>query len=524
MNIQIESLTHKHYSKILLAAIILFFLAARLYRISDNPPSLYWDEASIGYNAYSIIQTGRDEWGKFLPLHFRAFGEFKLPIFIYSVALFEKILGLNEWAVRLPAVLYSLGTVILVYLLARKVSGDDKISLLSSLFLSFCPWFFIFSRSGYEVSAGLMFFTLGLFLYFRSLDDYRFFLLSIFSFILSVYSYNSFRVLVPVTLIILVGYFCKQHLKNVQRVLPVLLLSLIIFVISMFPVIRLLRSDNGMGRLQTVGIFASSPGAFAILTNFTKNYLSHFSPEFLFSEGDKNLRSHQGGIGQLNWLNLPLLIAGIISILRSRKFICISILILTLISPIPAAITKESPHALRAITMAPLLSIVSAFGLVFIANLTRVRYLQALVVLSFFLSFTFYLYNFIYFYPALSSSDWQYGYKRIFLDYQNQFGKYDQVVVSDAYAQPYIFALFYLKYDPVGFRSQVHYNALGKWGFSTVEGFGNFLFKSVSPANIPKGRSLVFAAAKERLFNIKEKAVVKNLDNSTAFYVYEYQK
>src|SRR3989338_8630762 len=110
-------------TKLLLAFICLLFLFTRLYEIAEIPPSLYWDEASISYNAYSVSQDGRDEWGEFLPIHFRAFGEFKLPVFVYASAIFVKVFGFNEFSVRLPAVLFSLGVVILVYFLGEKVSG-----------------------------------------------------------------------------------------------------------------------------------------------------------------------------------------------------------------------------------------------------------------------------------------------------------------------------------------------------------------------------------------------------------------
>src|SRR6185369_14911675 len=86
------------------SALILLFFTTRLINIKSNPPSLYWDEASIGYNAYSISLNLRDEWGKFLPIHFIAFGEFKLPVYVYSVAVFTKIFGMTEFAVRFPAV------------------------------------------------------------------------------------------------------------------------------------------------------------------------------------------------------------------------------------------------------------------------------------------------------------------------------------------------------------------------------------------------------------------------------------
>lgn len=95
-------------NKVLFTFLILLFLLTRLYGLISVPSSVYWDEASIGYNAYSILKTGKDEWGEFLPLHFRAFGEFKLPVYIYSTIPFVYVFGLNEVSVRLPSVFYSL--------------------------------------------------------------------------------------------------------------------------------------------------------------------------------------------------------------------------------------------------------------------------------------------------------------------------------------------------------------------------------------------------------------------------------
>src|SRR4030042_2777959 len=110
-------------NRFLLAIVLLFFLATRIYKIADIPPSVYWDEASIGYNAFAVATDLKDEWGNFLPLHFRAFGEFKLPVYIYSVVPFVKIFGLNAFAVRIPAVFYTLGILIVVYLLTKRITG-----------------------------------------------------------------------------------------------------------------------------------------------------------------------------------------------------------------------------------------------------------------------------------------------------------------------------------------------------------------------------------------------------------------
>src|SRR4030042_6876327 len=163
-------------NNIIFAFVLAIFLITRIFKIAEIPPSVYWDEASIGYNAFSIATDLRDEWGEKLPLHFRAFGEFKLPVYIYTVAVFVKAIGLNEYAVRLPAVLYSLGTLIIVYLLTKKITGKEGVAILASFILSFSPWFFIFSRTGYEATAGLFFFLLGTYL-FLLLDKSKFYIL-----------------------------------------------------------------------------------------------------------------------------------------------------------------------------------------------------------------------------------------------------------------------------------------------------------------------------------------------------------
>ena len=224
-------------NKFVFAAIFLLFLVTRIYKIADIPGSVYWDEASIGYNAYCIATDLKDEWGDFLPLHFRAFGEFKLPVYIYSTAVLVKAIGLNAYAVRLPAVLYSLGTLVVVYLLSKKITGKEAPALIASFIFTVSPWFFIFSRTGYEATAGLFFFLLATYLF---LEDKL--LISVISFILSFYSYNSFRIIIPIWLIMLVIYKFKE-LKQRKYLVPGIL-SILLFAASLYPVYRLYRFDG----------------------------------------------------------------------------------------------------------------------------------------------------------------------------------------------------------------------------------------------------------------------------------------
>jgi 4-amino-4-deoxy-L-arabinose transferase-like glycosyltransferase len=433
--------------------------------LADLPASVYWDEASIGYNAYSIATDLKDEWGNFLPVHFRAFGEFKLPVYIYSVVPFVKIFGLNAFSVRLPAVIYSLGTLVLTYLLVGKITGKKWTGVLAGFILSVSPWFFIFSRAGYEAGAGLSFFLLGTYL-FLFIEKRRLFLfLGILSFILSFYSYNSFRVIIPIWLVILFTYYVGR-IKDKKKYLVVTFFSILLFLLSLIPVYRLYKFDAGGVRFAQVEITNKF--------DFFKNYAKHFDPKFLFEDGDTNPRSQIPGHGQLYLIDIPLAILGVFVIFKKRSFLFLMPLLFLLIAPIPASLTRESPHALRSILAVPAFVMINAIGVWYIAE-KRISKKFSVIFISvisiiYYLSFELYAMDFVLKYQNLTKHDWQYEYKEIFINQKSG-------VVTDKYAQPYIFALFYQKIPPSEFRSSVKYNPVDKWGFSLVSSFNDFQFK-----------------------------------------------
>lgn len=499
--------------KFLLILICVFFLVTRFYKISEIPPSVYWDEASIGYNAYAISQDGKDEWGELLPLHFRAFGEFKLPVYIYATAVSVKLFGLNEFSVRLPSIFFGLGVIIATYFLAKKITFSSSVGLLSSFFISISPWFFIFSRTGYEAVAGLLFYILGIYLFLNWSRNKLNILLATASFILAVYSYNSFRIVVPATIFILFVIELKNLISSFKKVLIITSFSLLLFIISLIPIYRLYTLDAGSVRLQTVADLSAN--------SLIKNYLSHLSPNFLLS-GDKNIRSQHPNSGQLFPIEILMFIIGFMYILRKTRY---SIMLggLLAIGLLPASITKESPHALRAISVLPFISIISAMGLLFIKKYFKKKYLFEVVLVVISLGFfTNYFLNFINYYPIQSSADWQYGYKKIYTDFSNQFSKYDQILISDEYAQPYIFMLFYQKIDPEQFRKNATRSSIDQWSFSSISQFGKIKFGKVDKLLIDNPQNaLIFATNQHQKPNLEEVERIKFLDDSTAFWVYK---
>lgn len=501
---------------LILLVVLSLFLITRLTNITSNPPSLYWDEASIGYNAYAVLTTGRDEWGEVLPLHFRAFGEFKLPVYIYTVAAFESLLGSSELAVRLPAVLFSLITVVITYLLAKRVTGQHSVGLMAAFILVSLPWFFMISRAGFEASAGLALFLVGIYLFLISMKRPSLIILASIALIGSIYSYNSFRIIAPpVFLGLLVLSLLWQRREN-NRTHLWLLISMLLMVMAWVPIIRLMLVDAGAARLAAVGIFSHYSNFLNSLIDFSLNYTSHFSLDFLVKAGDGNLRHGVNGFGVLLWPQLLMVVLGMVEIIRRQRQM-IWLLILILISLVPSAITTEAPHNLRSIAAVPFVAIVAAIGVSWLIRLGKVKWLSWVVVGVVLIFFGQYLVSFFVSYPQQTYRNWQYGYKQVFTKYQSEFSKYDSVVISDQDAQPYIFGLFYLQYDPIKFRQSVQYNPVDRWGVSTVKSFDQFVFMPVQPELLPKGRLLIFATPDEQLANLDIKEFVDGL------VVYEYE-
>ena len=154
--------------KIFWAILVLAFIL-RFYKLGEIPLSLDWDENSNAYNAYSILKTGRDEYGNFLPITNRSFDDYKPPLYMYLNVVTVAIFGLTPFAARLPSAFFGFLTVPAMYFLARKifeksnVSGQlsvvksESIALLSMLMLAISPWHLQFSRVGFEATVGLFF-------------------------------------------------------------------------------------------------------------------------------------------------------------------------------------------------------------------------------------------------------------------------------------------------------------------------------------------------------------------------------
>ncbi len=219
----------KKYVLLILGIIVALAFGLRIYKVTEIPPSLSWDEVSIGYNAYSILKTGRDEHGRFLPLDtFIAYGDYKPPLSIYFTVPFVAVFGLNELSVRLPSVLFGTATVFLIYFLVLELLGyvsentsntfqkstQEYLPLLCAFALSVSPWHINLSRAGFEANIALFFVALGVLLTMKAIKKPKYWIVSFLPFVAG---YT--RLIVPVIWSFFFVLVCWYGFGNILRVI-----------------------------------------------------------------------------------------------------------------------------------------------------------------------------------------------------------------------------------------------------------------------------------------------------------------
>ena len=348
LSLNLSSSLSSNSQYLLFLLIFILSLVPRVIDINNLPPSLNWDEISHGYNAYSILKTGRDEWDKFLPLIFRAYGDYKLPVYIYLSIVPILFLGLNPLSIRLISILSGSITPIFIYLFFQKLTKSKFKSFLASLVYSLSPWTIFLSRIALEANLFLFLFVASI--YFFCQKKYS---LSLVLYAFCLFTYNSSRVLLPFFLILIIFSLLKSNTKLKKNIfgLTFFALSIIIFISQSLDSSGQARykwvSLLDQGAINTINQFRSVYPRFLVnkltyfLFVFFQNYISHFNPLFLFKNGGSH---YQFNIPEFYLLTpvliLPFLV-GIKTFFKSKLYLPLLIFFL---SPLPSSITRDAPY------------------------------------------------------------------------------------------------------------------------------------------------------------------------------------
>lgn len=494
--------------------IIIVVLAGilRLWQLGNIPPSPDWDEVALGYDAYSILHTGRDEFGKFLPVVLRSFDDYKPALYAYAAIPTIYIFGLNVFAVRLPSAIFGILSVLAVFFLVEELFEDyryrDYLGLLASFLLAISPWSIQFSRVGFEANVGVALNIFAVLFFLKSFKNFRYLYLSAFIAGLNIYTYQSEKVFTPFLFLLLTVIYRKKLLAiGKKHIITAVILGLIVVL----PMITYIVG-NRAALLRVTGTSVFSYQTEILKTDIQKlqtdssnndrlglvldnrrivyaktiigGYISHFDPNWLFITGDIS-RHHAPNMGILYLFELPLILIGIYMLIfgdfdKKTKLLIFSWFLL---APLPASITTGVPHAVRTLNFLPTYQLFSALGflnlLFFVNKYRRSKIIfYILFALVFIFNFSYYINQYFAQLNYYDSQDWQYGYKQAVQEVKLLQNNYKEIIISDK--QPmdksYMFFLFYLEYPP---RDYQKIGEKSSGGYAVHHSFGKYVFRPI---------------------------------------------
>lgn len=476
-----------------LVVVVLIAAVMRFAWLGQVPIGVTPDEIQQGYSAYSILQTGHDEWGDFLPIFPRSFGDYRPPLYVYltvpSVALFD----LNMFAVRFPSALFGVLSVLMLFVLVDELFRNEQkpllskqIALLASIILTISSWHLFYSRAAWESNVTIFFFMMGLWLFLKGFRLKRkvFLGLSAVSFGLTMFGYYSFQLFTPLFVSgLLVLKFVqtgdiKEIFKKKELVSFAVIFGLFVALLAYGQLFTgagrrasdaaIYNSEN-LSALREKQVNDPLPQPWGRVINnrlaylgsqFSQNYLGYFSTTFLASpdRSDSSLYNLPG-----QWLlsvwEILFILSGIFALFKLKIAQSRIIFLWLLVAPIPAALTRNYMHTQRVEVLLLLFPVLAALGIYWVFSLLKnIKGLQfgfvgiLMVVMVYSLVARIDFYAFHQFERPLGGV--HYNYEEIFKFAEQNKDKYDQVLFTQSQGQPQIYLAFYTKMDPTYFQSQ----------------------------------------------------------------------
>ncbi len=365
---------HLFFFVLAFSAIIL----VHAWHIGSMPRDLYVDETSIGYNAALIAQTAHDEHGEFLPVYFRAFGEYKNPLYIYATAVLFFLFGVSDTILRLTSTFFFALFLGGLCMLIRRLTTRKEVLWYALISGGFLPWFFTLSRISFEVISQITCVIFALFFIHRTFHPLRgeksrilYPLLAGFCIALSLYSYSTGRLLSFLLFTsVAVLYFRRSTLRQSLALSGA-------FFFSMIPYFTYAFAHPGAlsNRFRSLSfVYDAELSLIAKISKFAGQYLTYFDPRFLLLSGDSNLRHATGYGGELFVAVSVLAIIGLLAWPRMKKIpptFAVLLLVNLLFSPIGGALTKNAHHSLRSILLGFYILLFSCIGFAILVELRR---------------------------------------------------------------------------------------------------------------------------------------------------------
>jgi hypothetical protein len=495
---------NKYFFIFIFSLFLSISLFVRVIGLDRSPISLNFDEASLGYNAYSLLLTGKDEYGVSWPISLRSFNDYKPALYSYLSIPIIKIWVLNQTTTRLTSAIFGTLSLIFLFLITKRLfKTSSLITLILVAIVSFYPWRLHYSRVAFETNVSCAFFLGAIYFLLRWAEGLKFRLAFFIFSIFSIYSYHAARLSIPI--ITFLFYFHQINFKNIfSKIWPV-----IVIVLITLPLFLSNQSTEILRRFNQTNIFSQyypfTPGELRLGGNdflnlqfnpfyylggiLSGHLLSYLSPRNLTLNVFPWIDKSPQGIsqsGMFGFFGGSMFLLGLFEFIKrfSPKSEFRYLLYWIVAGILPSAVTMEWLHPLRSLNAFPALEIISMLGILSIINFIfrqkNIFKIILTIVLSLILAMVI-AFNL--------ENEWNYGILQTNGEFQpggykegasllfSLKDKYPVIYLDSFHAQSFAMFLLYMNYPPANIQKVASFRPpLGTEGFINFN-FDNFVYK-----------------------------------------------
>lgn len=378
----------------------------RFYELNSIPTSIHADEASQSYNAFSLLHTGKDMYGKAFPILFRANGSFQPPVYTYLTIIPVMLFGNTMFTTRFISALSGSLLILITFLFLRKYGFGNKSqklkqALFGALAVAISPWGIHFSRLAVEGNLVVIVFALALYVLLESLKHRNYFILGAAIFGLTTHVYYSDRITAVLFLPMFLLMFWREYLNRKKEIL----VGFILFALILLPHLFILKSGALTKRLTQVSYLNNISQDSSTLEKvdyvsgqFMDHYLYYFSPKNLFFDSGQNLGRTTHDLSVFYPWFFVFVILGISILYKNRTSNLVKIIVLSVfITPIAAGLTGDLFYPLRVLDFLWIITIIIGFGFLRFWDIIRNKLFSSsvIILIVIYSLFTFYVSYFV---------------------------------------------------------------------------------------------------------------------------------
>jgi 4-amino-4-deoxy-L-arabinose transferase-like glycosyltransferase len=458
----------------------------RVFFISEIPSGLNQDEASIGYEAFSIMTTGQDRAGNSYPIHLKSWGSGQNALYAYFSIPFIHFFGLNSLSIRLVNCIFSCISLLIFYLLF-KLTTDKKTATIALVLIAICPWSIMAGRWALKSNIFPILFLLAVYFLikgFKVSSQNYYFSFSLFA--LSLYSYGTSYLIVPLFFIFIIPYLIKNKLISPSRVM----LNLFVFITIAAPIVIFVlinHLDLNEFRIGEITIPKLESNRTTVVFNlFSDNPIISLIKNFvrliyiIILQTDNTTYNSIPSSGTIYHLSLPFFLIGIFNVVIRKPFannpshfIFFAWFICSLILGISSHVNINRIN----IIFFPILYF-TVFGIVEFRNFLKPKlkkYFYPTLITIYFMLFFSFVCNYFFVFNKEVKNNFAFGLEEA-LDYaEKKISKKPLYISSRTVNMPYIYISFYTSMDANKFRNEVVYGKNNN-GFIEVLSLGKYEF------------------------------------------------